>query len=97
MMSALGHEQTSCHARVMSVNPLKADIHHRRLHVRYVPKADIPHRPGEDGSRAILMAKNNQASGWRRPAPHEGFLAQRVAATVFHQERRAGGKSRAEH
>jgi hypothetical protein len=24
--------------------------------VRFVPKADIPHRPGEDGSGAILMA-----------------------------------------
>jgi hypothetical protein len=77
--------------------PLKADMFSGEIDVCYVPKADIPHRPGEDGSRAILMAKNNQASGWRRPAPHEGFLAQRVAATVFHQERRAGGKSRAEH
>ena len=26
VMSALGHEQTSCHVRVMSVIPLKADI-----------------------------------------------------------------------
>jgi hypothetical protein len=40
----------------MSIIPLKADIHQRGLHVRYVPKADIPHRPGEDGSGAILMA-----------------------------------------
>ena len=81
----------------MSALPLKADMLSVSIDVRYVPKADIPHRPGEDGSRAILMAKNNQASGWRRPALHEEFLAQRVAATVFHQERRAGGKSRAEH
>ena len=28
-MSALGHEQTSRHVRVMSVIPLKADIHQR--------------------------------------------------------------------
>ena len=28
-MSALGHEQTSRHIRVMSVIPLKADIHQR--------------------------------------------------------------------
>ena len=39
MTSALGHEQTSRHVRVMSVIPLKADIHHRGLHVRLVPKA----------------------------------------------------------
>ena len=40
-MSALGHEQTSRRVRVMSVIPLKADIHQRGLHVRYVPTADI--------------------------------------------------------
>jgi hypothetical protein len=28
-MSAMGHEQTSHHLRVMSVIPLKADIHQR--------------------------------------------------------------------
>ena len=38
-MSAMGHEQTSCHVRVMSVLPLKADIHQRGLHVRLVPIA----------------------------------------------------------
>ena len=41
VMSALGHEQTSRHVRVMSVIPLKADIHQRGLHVRLVPTADI--------------------------------------------------------
>jgi hypothetical protein len=41
-MSAMGHEQTSRHAPVMSVIPLKADIHQREWHVRYVPEADIP-------------------------------------------------------
>ncbi len=35
-MSAMGHEQTSRHVRVMSVIPLKADIHQRELNVRYV-------------------------------------------------------------
>jgi hypothetical protein len=40
-MSAMGHEQTSHHVRVMSVIPLKADIHQRGLHVRLVPEADI--------------------------------------------------------
>ena len=39
-MSALGHEQTSRHVRVMSVIPLKPDIHQRGLHVRLVPQAD---------------------------------------------------------
>ena len=39
-MSALGHEQTSRHVRVMSVIPLKADIHQRALHVRLVPATD---------------------------------------------------------
>ena len=33
-MSALGHEQTLRHVRVMSVIPLKADIHQRGLNVR---------------------------------------------------------------
>jgi hypothetical protein len=40
-MSALGHEQTSRHVRVMSVIRLKTDIHQRGLHVRLVPQADI--------------------------------------------------------
>jgi methylmalonyl-CoA mutase cobalamin-binding subunit len=39
-MSALGHEQTSRHVRV-TVMPLKADIHQRGVHVRYVPIADM--------------------------------------------------------
>ena len=47
-MSPLGHEQTSRHVRVMSVIPLKADIHQRGLHVRLVPKADLG-----DGERYI--------------------------------------------
>jgi hypothetical protein len=40
-MSALGHEQTSRHVPMMSVLPLKADIHKRGLHVRLVPLVDI--------------------------------------------------------
>jgi hypothetical protein len=34
-MSALGHKRKWCHARVMSVLPLKADIRQREWHVRY--------------------------------------------------------------
>ena len=37
----MGHEQTSRHVRVMSVIPLKADIHQRGLDVRIVPFADV--------------------------------------------------------
>ena len=40
-MSAMGQKQTSRHVRVMSVLPLKADIHKRGLHLRLAPKADI--------------------------------------------------------
>ena len=40
-MSALGHEQTSRHVRVMSVIPLKADIRHCVEHVCFVPATDI--------------------------------------------------------
>ena len=40
-MSALGHEQTSRHVRVMSVIPLSADIHQRGLHVPLVPITDV--------------------------------------------------------
>jgi len=39
--SALGHEQTSCHLRLMSVIPLKADIRQCGLHVGLVPLADL--------------------------------------------------------
>jgi hypothetical protein len=52
-MSAKGHEQTSRHVRVMSVIPLKTDIHQRGLHVRLVPQADI--------SKSVLsQAKHSQ-------------------------------------
>ena len=40
-MSALGHERTSRHVRIMSALPLKADIHMRGLQVCLVPIADI--------------------------------------------------------
>jgi hypothetical protein len=40
-IDSIGHEQTSRHVRVMSVIPLKADIHQRGLYVRLVPEADI--------------------------------------------------------
>jgi hypothetical protein len=37
----LGHKRKWCHARVMSLLPLKADIRQREWHVRYVPKPDL--------------------------------------------------------
>ena len=39
-MSALDQKQTSHHVRLVSVNPLKADIRQRGLHVRKVPCMD---------------------------------------------------------
>ena len=39
-MSAVDHKRKWCHARVMFVLPLKADIRQREWHVRYVPIAD---------------------------------------------------------
>jgi hypothetical protein len=42
--SALGHEQTSRQVRLMSLIPLKVDVHRRGLHVRLVPLADIAPR-----------------------------------------------------
>ena len=50
-MSALGHEQTSRHVRVMSVLPLKADIHQGGLHVRLVPATDILKTATKDRSQ----------------------------------------------
>jgi hypothetical protein len=41
LMSEMGQEPTSRHVGVMPVIPLKADIHQRSLHVRFVPEADI--------------------------------------------------------
>ena len=40
-MTAVGHEQTSRHVRLMFVIPLKADIHRRGLYLRLVPEADM--------------------------------------------------------
>ena len=44
-MSALGHEQTSRHVRVMSVITLKADIRKSEWHVRLVPIPNIARVP----------------------------------------------------
>ena len=44
-MSALGHGQTSRHARVMSDLTFKADIRQRIELVRLVPQADIEREP----------------------------------------------------
>jgi hypothetical protein len=44
-MSEMGHEQTSCNVRVTSAIPLKADIHQRGLHVRFVPRTTFSDDP----------------------------------------------------
>ncbi|MGA8435638.1 MAG: hypothetical protein WBE89_08285 [Methyloceanibacter sp.] len=62
-MSALGHEQTTRHVHIMSVIPLKADIHQREWHVRKVPEADIAFVFGAKVSR---QAPHQQAIGTTR-------------------------------
>ena len=59
-MSAVGHEQTSRHVHVMSVIPLKADIHQRGLHVRLVPLADI---------KVATSGSLNKGTGFRAQIP----------------------------
>ena len=69
-MSAMGHERTSCHVRVMSVFPLKADIHQRGLHVRFVPEADIRERSGcgpPDVGLVLSSRVNCPIVLWHRP------------------------------
>ena len=54
-MSALGHEQTSRHVQIMSVIPLKADIHQRGLHVRFVPISDVAQRYPKRTTRYLVF------------------------------------------
>jgi hypothetical protein len=69
-MSAMGHEQTSRHVRVMSVIPLKADIYKRRLQVRLVPIADIwEQRVAPTGTRHDLVTRRPQSAGTPRIKP----------------------------
>ena len=67
--SALGHEQTSRHVRVMSVLPLKADIRQRMEHVSFVPLADIGWTTCLAGA-GIRKSVNDSGRGLR------GFLRQ---------------------
>ena len=79
-MSALGHEQTSRHVRVMSAIPLKADIHKRGLHVRLVPEADIETLVAfcSDSTAEFGMSELDACDkdfrcyhSWRRPSAKE--------------------------
>jgi hypothetical protein len=65
-MSALGHEQTSRHVRVMSVIPLKVDILKRGLHVCLVPKVDILRTAIV---RLLTMRSGNRANTRPRGGP----------------------------
>ena len=56
-MPALGQKRKWCHARVMSVLPLKADIRQREWHVRYVPKADICLSPASEAKEEARLLK----------------------------------------
>ena len=58
-MSAMGHERTSRHVRVMSAIPLKTDIHQRGLHVCLVPIADIR---GQEGPLATPLVTSLAAA-----------------------------------
>lgn len=66
-MSASGHEQTSRHVRVMSVIPLKADIHRRGLHVR--PLASVSGCPCRSGLPVRFRWGRSTASR-ERQMPH---------------------------
>ena len=68
-MSALGQKQTSRHARVMSVLPLKADIRQREWHVRLVPIADV-RAISEEASELLptFNRKTRQGVCYDRPA-----------------------------
>ena len=74
-MTAMGHEQTSCHVRVMSVIPLKADIQQRGLHVRLVPLADLsqfrpesPTEPVDTSTRVRIHVEEDLAGTRLRPS-----------------------------
>jgi hypothetical protein len=58
-MSALGQKQTSRHARVMSVLPIKADIHQR------VPFADTIFPYFEMRDVCQLLPADTTVIGWR--------------------------------
>jgi hypothetical protein len=68
-----GHEQTSRHVRVMSVIPLKADIHQRGLHVRFVPRPDmigdrwLSAMINRDPRGLSIVYESGQALRWRCP------------------------------
>ena len=71
-MSALGHEQTSRDVRVMSVIPLKADIHQRGLHVRLANSGHRPSLPnhrmqGSSRESKVVARIDELEADWRRP------------------------------
>ena len=86
LMSALGHEQTSRHVRIMSVITLKADIHQRGLHVRLVPIADIISlRPPSLGRRQVRPAISLTGANRLRMMPEQlrWSIEARVSVAVF--------------
>jgi hypothetical protein len=85
-MSALGHEQTLRHVHVMSVIPLKADIHRRGLHVRLVPLADIAD-PNASGRRPPVPSAISRA-GVSSPAPQIQTRFVRGAVLKFQTTRK---------
>ena len=60
-MSASGQKQTLRLVRLMSALPQKADIDGRRLHVRFVPKAEVAdlYLTTSSGSGGLRIRSNN--------------------------------------
>ena len=52
-----------CHARVMSVLPLKADICQREWHVRLVPEADVARSPLRICRENVVLCLHYRVAG----------------------------------
>ena len=94
-MSALGHEQTSRHVRVMSVLPLKADIRQRIQYVCFVPFPDSPEPGLAPKSGQIANAASHALihmmlmPGWRQQAQHGDHTDHDQSQCDFNRNRSA--------
>jgi hypothetical protein len=82
----LGQKQTSDIISAMSALPPKADIDGRRLHVRFVPKADVradPHRPKVQELTCNTCARLHFA--WLKLL----VVVRRIASRLAHVPRRS--------
>jgi hypothetical protein len=65
----MGQEPTSRHVGVMSVIPLKADIHQRNMHVRFVPRTDIDTTPMSHEAQVTRASVRNLTTRWTHKGP----------------------------